>query len=274
MNRFVHTVRHEGSLQFRNILISSSAVAGTMMLIALLGLLGDVEVANLWPGYRVAMPILGVLLTSGTFSELRSQGHKIEFLLRPATVWEKVASKLLVSTVFVWVVVTLAFVLASTVAAVAYLVVARGATVAEAFYGAFAGGRWFAVVWETFRSYLPAHAIFFFGSAYFQRRSAGRTLLSVVAWVGSYAVAAIVTVRIAFNRYFGYVNMDNSGPPPHGEWGFDLELHNGFGRSDTLWHEVLPWYVRDPDATMVVVSIIVVAAFWLLTVLRLRETEG
>ena len=127
MNRFVHTMRHEASLQFRNTLITACAVAGSMMLISLLGLLGDIEVPDLWPGYRVAMPILGVILTSGAFSELRSQGHKIEFLLRPATVWEKAASKLLISTIFVWVTVTLAFVLASLVAALAYLAVARGA---------------------------------------------------------------------------------------------------------------------------------------------------
>ena len=274
MNRFFHTMRHEGSLQFRNIIITASAVAGSIMLISLLGLVGDIDVPNVWPAYRIAMPILGVILTSGAFSELRSQGHKIEFLLRPATVWEKTVSKLLISTVFVWVAVTVAFMVASLLATIAYLVVARGASAGEAFYRAFADGRWFAVAWETFVHYLPAHAIFFFGSAYFQKRSAGRTLLSMVAWTGSYMVAAIITVRIAFNRYFGYVNADNSGPPAHGEWRFELELNNGFGTSDALWHEVLPWYVRDPDTTMAVVSVIVVAAFWLLTVLRLRETEG
>jgi hypothetical protein len=201
MKRFAHALSHELTLQYRNILIAAGAAAGAMMLVSMVTWVGGIEPVDLWPGYQAAMLIIGVLITSGEFGELRSPGHRIAFLLRPSTVWEKVATKILVSTLFVWVSVTLAFLLVSLLSSVIYLVVAGGERAAWALGIAFAGGEWPRIAWETLRVYLPIHAVFFFGSVYFRKHPAGRTLLAGVAWVTSYVVVGAITMRLVFRRY-------------------------------------------------------------------------
>jgi len=263
MKRFLHSIQHELTLQYRNILIASGAVAGSMMLFAMLTWIGGVEAFDLWPGYQLAMIIIGVLITSSSFSELRSPGQRIAYLLRPATVWEKAGSKILITTVFVWLSVTVAFFLAALLSAGLYGILSGGGEAARAFEISFAGGEWWRIAGEAFLSYLPVHALFFFGSVYFRKHPAGRTLLAIVGWLGSYVVLAVVAVRVIFGRYIQ-----------------DARFSNQFGSQEAfvfdgrLWNEVMPWYLRNPEALEPILTTAIVVIFWLLAVLRLRETEA
>jgi hypothetical protein len=253
MKRLMHATVHEARLQVRNIAVAALAVAGALTLASLLGWVGEVEVPDLWTPYQLAIVVLGVLITSSSFAEMRSPGRRIEFLLRPATVWEKVISKLLVTTILVWVVTTAAFVLAAFSAWLLYVIVAGTADAGAALSPAFADGRWLTIAWETLLGYLPLHAIFFFGSVYFKKHPAGRTLLAVVVWIGSYLIVGAGAIRVIFARYLGGA---------------------GFEMREQLWREIAPWFVRNPEAAETLFSVAVPAVFWLLTVLRLRESEA
>ncbi len=271
MRRFMHSIQHELTLQYRNILIASGAVAGSMMLFAMLTWIGGVEAFDLWPGYQLAMIIIGVLMTSSSFSELRSPGQRIAYLLRPSTVWEKAGSKILVTTVFIWLSVTVAFFLAALVSAGLYSLLSGGEEAIRAFEISFAGGEWWRIAGEAFVSYLPVHAIFFFGSVYFRKHPAGRTLLAVVGWIGSYVVLAVVAVRIIFGRYL------TGSYPGDGRiraFGREFGPQEGLVFDGRLWSEVMPWYLQNPEALEPILTTAVVVIFWLLAVLRLRETEA
>lgn len=271
MKRFGHALTHEFTLQYRNILIAAGAAAGAMMLFSMVTWVGGIEPVDLWPGYQAAMLIIGVLITSSEFGELRSPGHRIAFLLRPSTVWEKVASKILVSTLFVWAAVTVAFLLVSLLSSAIYLVVSGGDRASWALGIAFAGGGWPRIAWETLRVYLPIHAVFFFGSVYFRKHPAGRTLMAGVAWMTSYVAIGAVTMRVLFRRY-----IDGSYPGSGRIRAMGLEFGPGeaLNLNNEIWGEILPWYIQNPELMRPILSVATVAAFWLLAVLRLRETEA
>lgn len=270
MNRLLHTIRHEVYSQYRNIVIASGAIAGSMLILSMVGWLGGVSVPVLWEGYQPVFIILGLLITTGAFSELRSTGSRIAYLLRPAATWEKVVAKLLVSTVFVWLTLTVAFFLASAIGVVMYFVVGGTMTFSSAFGNAFLGGRWLLIAGKTFLAYLPAQAIFFFGSVYFQKHTAGKTLLSVVAWIISYGVLAVITVRVVFHKYI-VGEVPHSGARRFGHFEGPL---SELDIDTRMWREIAPFYLDNPDVLRIIVSVVIVLLFWGLTVLRLSETEG
>ena len=271
MTRFLHSIRHELTIQYRNILIASGAVAGSMMLLGLLSWLGGVSPINLWDGYQLAMLVIGVLISSGQFGELRSPGHRIAYLLRPSTVWEKVGAKIAVSTLFVWLAVTVSFVLTSLFSALLYMIVAGGAGAGKAFVAAFAGGDWMRMSLVTLRVYLPLNAVFLFGSVYFRKHPVGRTLLSLVGWIASYVVIGAVAVRLIFGRY---IEGSYPGAGSARALGFHFGPGESFSVSSEMWHQIAPFYLQRPDIMEPIVTTAVVLGFWLLAVLRLRETEA
>lgn len=271
MNRFMHAIRHEFSLQGRTVFLGALALAGAFLLFGLLSWLGSVQLLNMWEVYPLPLMILGVLVTSGSFSELRSPGHRIEYLLRPATVWEKAGSKLVVSALGVWIAMTAAFVVASLVAAVFYLVVAGDVSVGVALAGSFANGEWLTIAVTTLLDYLPVHAVFFFGSVFFRKHTLGRTFLAAVTWVGSYAFASVVAGRLIFNRY---AQGDYPGTGLARVFGESYGPGESFAFNPSVWQEIAPFYLQSPELIQPVMSVVTVVVFWLLTVLRLRETEA
>lgn len=263
MNRVVHTLRHELRQQYRTILVAAVAVAGSILLISLLPWLGRVEVVDLWPGYLVTLPIIGALISASQFAELRSPGQRIHYLLRPATVWEKVGARIVVSSLFLWVVVTAAFFVASLLSVAFYALLGGSMGIDKALSVALAGGDWWRQSLTAFTSYLPIHAIFIFGAVYFRRHPAGLTLLSIVGWVGSYVVIGM----IALVAMFGRTVHNNSGRWSSAE-AFGLDI------SREMWTEILPWYLQNPEIVEPMLKLGTVVVFWLLAVLRLRETEA
>ena len=271
MRRLGSALVHEFVLQYRNIVIAALAISGAMLLFSLLAWLGGVEPVDLWSAYQGVVVIMGVLISSAQFSELRSPGHRIAFLLRPATVWEKVAAKTIIAVGLVWLALTVAFLIASLLGAVLYLVMVSGADAGQVFSLSFAGGRWLRISAEALASYLPLHAIFLFGSVYFRRHALGATLLAIVGWIGSYAILSVVMLRIVFARY---VTGDYPGRGNARAFGFELRQGQSLSLSGEVWQEIVPGFLRNPELLETVFTVLTVVVFWLLAVNRLRETEG
>ncbi len=270
MNRVAHVFRHEVYQQLRTVMITSGAVAGTILLFSLLNWVGGLDVVNLWPAYGPVMVVLGLLTTSRSFSELKSPGRRIEYLLRPATTWEKVLGKLFVSTVVIWLAVTAAFVIATVLGVALFLLLGGGLPVGEVFQKAFFQGEWIVLAGETFLNYLPLQAVFFFGAVYFRGQAAGKTLLSAVGWISSYVFIAVVSARLVFHRYF-------AGLVPHSGSRRFGRIEGPLTHADidgAMWREIAPFYLQNPESLRMVLSVLLVIVFWSLTILRLRETEA
>lgn len=266
MNRFIWALRHEIALHIRNLVVISLAVAGAMMLFRMLPWVHRVQVINVWNTFSVVTMVTGLIITAGSFQELQSPGHRIELLLRPATVVEKVGAKLLVTTVLFWLLMTAAHVAVSLLGAALY----RLAGGVEPLTGFFHEGMWLAGAVETLPNYLPLHAVFFFGAVYFRRHPAGRTTLAAVGWVSSYVIAAVVAVRFIFAPYMGasrrFGRRSAMGVELGGEFGLQF--------NEQIWQEIAPLYLQNPELLATVLRILMVAAFWGLAFLRFRETEG
>jgi len=270
LSRTIHVIRHEFYLQSRNIAIASVGVAGVVLLFALLRWIGGVTPIDLWPVYEEVMALLGVLITIGIFPELRSPGRRIDFLLRPAGSWEKILAKLTVSTVGVWAAVTLAFLAASLVGIVLYLVAGGPVPFDEVLRYALGDGTWLGGAWRTLLGYLPIQAVFFFGAVYFQKHHAAKTLLAIVGWVTSYGILSMVAARIIFHRYFVEA-IPHSGARRFGRFeGPITELNI----TPQMWREIAPFYLQNPEALQVIAGVVTVLLFWGLAILRLRETEA
>lgn len=256
MNRLLHVFKHEANLNIKTFVVSTVAVAGLFLLIAMGTWFENPEPANLWPAFPPVLIVAGAVVTSGIFGELGSPGRRIEYLLRPAEAWEKVLAKLVLTSLGYWLMMVAAFVAASTLGALLFVILTNGSSVA----GSFSHGRWLVIALKTLRGYLPVHAIFFFGSVYFRKRALGNTLLAMVGWATSYAIIGVVTVRTVFHPYFAGVRRLSDSVA------FSLEARiEEIFTTRFLDHTVL-WQI--------LLEIVVVLFFWGASWLRLRETEA
>lgn len=257
MNRTAHTLYWELRTMYRPMLIVVFAVGGAFLLMGGLTWIGGLDPIDLWDGFPIAFAVAGVIFAAGSFRELSDPGTRIAFLLRPVTVWETVATRLLTTSLVLWLGFVVAFLAASVVALGSYRLLG-GDGPAAAF---FASGDALPLAWRALLSFLPVHAVFFFGSVYFSRHSFAKTLGSLGAWLLSYAVFTVVTVRLLFAPYIEGRRDGPSGPPS------DLQV-------ERLLEELFPILFEHPDLVRTVALTVLTVGLWLLAVLRLRETEA
>lgn len=267
--RFAHAVRHEATLRYGAVLRIAFGAAGVALIGLFLRWLGAVVPVDIWSeAYVVVMIIVGAVFTVESFGELQNDGHRIAYLMRPATTAEKVGAKLVVSAVGSWLVVTLAFLVVSIIATLAFLLLGGDLSLVGTF---FADGRWLVIAGETFLDFLPIHAIALFGGVYFRKHPVGKTFFAGVAWAFSYAIASILAARVVFARYIQVEGGEIDFALPPGPRGmFNL----GSGMDGEFWRQLVPWYLQRPDLIEPIGAIAVVVIFWGLTWLRLRETEA
>lgn len=267
MHNFGHTLRQEFAAGWRTISITTGGVAGALMLVQMVRWINRPVVFNLWNGYGLIMTVTGVILTSGVFRELRSPGQRIEFLLRPVSTLEKVGAKLVVSTVVYGLAMTLAYVVASLLALVVFLMLGGQGDLLMFLDG----GRWLLTAGSAFLDFLPVHAVFFFGAVYFRRNPAGRTLLALVGAGASYL---LVTLLLAQAVFFPYMSGRYAGVEAPRAFGLHLDSRNGLVFAERIWVQVVPGFLQNGEINGILFRVAIIVIFWGLAVLRLRETEG
>lgn len=256
MKRLLHVFEHEVNLNYKTFVISVVGVAGLLLLFSMGRWLEYPRPIDLWQAFPPVMILAGAVVTSGIFSELGKKERRTEYLLRPADAWEKVLAKLVLTSVGYWLMMVVAFVAASGLGALLYVVLTNGSDLT----GSFSHGRWWAIALDTLHGYLVVHAVFFFGSVYFRRHALGHTLLAIVGWATSYAIIAVVAVRTIFHPYFAGVRRLSDSAV----FSFQAEVEDLFTRR--FLDHALVWQV--------IVEILLILFFWGLSWLRLRETEA
>lgn len=249
------TLYHELFIQWRRVLLSSLAVAGSAMLLSMLSWIGGNPVSpNMLDQFPIFLVVWGVVVTSGVFGELREDAFRMEFLLRPAAAAEKVAAKLIVSTLGYFVTFTVVYFTMNGILRGVYALL----------YGS--PGSPFSnplrLVWDVFLSYLVVHSWFFLGAVYFRKHNGIKTLF-VIAGVGiSLALLTALMARLIFDPFI------------QGEGARLLEQRYG----DPWSTGDLPASIRATLESARLIGkgalVVSVPGFWLLSWRRLRETEG
>jgi len=244
---------------YRSMLVAMAAVAGTVIMISALTVLGT-KVAGSRTGawsfhfnlYSNLLFLGGFIVTSLAFREARQNGNGIFYLTLPASSLEKFASKLLTTSV--------GYALGSVVFYTAVAAASEGINrlifgFGNAFFNPFDTR-----VLEAIGYYLVAQSVFLLGSVWWRKTAFLKTWGSLMAVAFGVALVAWAALRIVFAQHF------------HG-WGIDLSDIPGFSelsRQASLGYGPLVTIGR-------VLRIVFLAGTapvcWFIGWLRLREIE-
>ena len=251
--RLQHLLRGDFITGYRSLLGISAAVAGVILVAAMLAPAGHAFGADFHDGPRfhralftAALFVWGIIASSRAFGPLHDKTRNEAWLLLPASALEK----------------TLARLLAVTVGLVAWLLVFSTAVsvVVESLNLLFVGKRhaffdpFDPIVWERVSLYIVLQSLYFLGGAWFRRAHFVKTTFAITLATIGLAALAVITARIAFDDL-----------PMH----VSLHIRN---LSYVLTAEPY-WYSGAVDTVLSAVKVLLPLACWCIAWLRIAETQ-
>ena len=257
--RFAQLVLRDLAGSYRSMLVAMAAVAGTVIVISALTVLG------MWLSGRRSgagdfhssmffnlLFLGGFIVTSLAFREARQNGGGIFYLTLPASSLEKFASKLLTTSV--------GFALGSVVFYTAVAAASEGINrlafgFGNAFFNPFDRH-----VLQALVAYLVTQSVFLLGSIWWRKLAFVKTTMMIWVVVIGAALVAGITARIVFREYFHGMQIDLGDVPG---WN-DLmrETAAGYGPLAAAWRVL-----------RIVTCAATAPVCWLIGWLRLREIE-
>ena len=261
----------ELAASYRALLIAMAAVAGVVIITSALSTLGIVAMSpasrpgsqGIYLGYFVNLLFLGgFIITSLSFREVWQNGAGIFYLTLPGSTFEKLLSKLLMTSVGFGVG---SLVFMTAVAAVSegidYLIFGFG----HGFLNPFDPAALTALV-----RYLLIQSVFLLGSIWFRRTAFVKTALWIVIFGAGLAAVFATVGRFAFANHIVWNNLQAANAQG-GKWSFSAngkDLLQVFAPGTLAYARLM---VFKTIATVVCYALPV--AIWLATYFRLRETE-
>jgi len=246
-------LRNEFLRGSKNILIIAGAVTGVLLIINV----ASGNTADQWDFHSVFFPITlligGIIAASRSFSVLYNKQKGIEYLLLPASMFEKFVAKLIFSTVG-YILMALAgyFIFSLIGSGLSFLAFGRGHGVFNPFTRE---------VWQMIALYVATSSVVFFGSVYFKKLPLVKTILMLCGIAIGYAVLSAVIFRFLFWGFFdGFILVND-------------EMMNLFRIQAGMSAQFMNFFENLYSVLKVIFWFIVPAFFWVLTFLRLRETE-
>ena len=258
MTRLIKSMWFEARVQWRHTAITVGAAAGILGVFAALGWVKTSSPLSTWESFSVVYVVSGIIVASGQFRDLMSTENRITMLSRPVAAWETVVSRVVWSTVVMWVLVVGALVVTSIVAFVVSHAISQLLDIPPVLRVPWSvvwfDGAWLATAWKAFLSFLPVHAVFFFGGVYFRNWSAMKTISTIAALMFVYVSIIGLMMLAVFSPFVeaGYFH------------GADMSIVRFFPP------------LRGIDFSLLgeVMKVVLTLFFWSLSVLRLRETEA
>jgi hypothetical protein len=249
--RFGHLIINDVFKNYRMALISIGAVFGTLLVIYLLSAIDNENQYFHLVSYPLLLFIGGFILSSLSFGELHHPQKNYVYLTLPAATLEKFLSKLVISTIGFIAVSSLLFFCFSAIAAwVSNLIFNHAGPLFNPFDP---------VILLNMKIYLITQSIFLFGAVYFRSHAFIKTILILFALSMIISIYSGVLGRLVFAKFFdgwhngpAYVDFDTL--PAFQSWADNFFIKVG------KVFEFLFWYLLAPF-------------FWVLSYLRLRETE-
>ena len=253
IRRILSLIRLSIIEQRKAVAIAAGATFGGLLVIYLLNLVGG----RAWDFHEgffpMALTISGTIVTSLAFIDLHLPQKSQAYLMLPVSAAERVVERVLTTNLLFILAVSLAYGLFSLVAAgLGELLIGRS-------FGLYlpVSGEGL----EAIKGYALIHAVFLFGAVYFRRRNLLKTLLSLAVLGMMFAFFAAFLAWIAFGDYR---EMAAAG------------LFSGMAIDDAL---VASQMTRLADLARTAGRVFrfstyaITPVLWVLTWLRLRETE-
>ena len=247
--RFFLLLRNDLLRNYRTMLISAGAVAALFFVITLPPIFfspGSASTDFHLGLYPVLLFIGGFILSSSAFTEIHNSQKNTSFFMLPASIFEKMVSKLILTTI--------GYVLASVL--LYYLLTVISSGIAVIFTG------WSFPAFNPFTKeillgvaiYLVTQSMFLFGGIYFKKHPLMKTLFSQFTIAFGLSVFAFLVVRIVYRDSFHGMRFID-------EFIFnDMVSFERLGNNLATIFKYLFWVCFAPY-------------FWILSYLRLGETE-
>jgi len=190
--------------------------------------------------------IAGFLFSAGVFSEIHKPVRNAYFFLLPASLFEKMLVRLLGSGI--------CFALISILVYYLFSLISSGIAAIYDWGSCPAFNPFTRDMLLTIAVYLVTHSIFLFGSVYFKKHPFMKTGVSLFALAVFLGMFAGIVFRIVYSDYFQGMNFIDNGMFT------DFNCMNDFGNTLASIFKYLFWIVLAPSC-------------WVLTYLRLSETE-
>jgi hypothetical protein len=199
--RFAQLLLRDLAGGYRSMLVAMAAVAGTVILVSSLTVLG-MQISGRHAGasnfhvsfYNNLLFLGGFIVTSLAFREVRQNGGGIFYLTLPASALEKYASKLIATSV--------GYALGSAVFYTALAAASEGINrlifgFGNAFFNPFDTG-----VLEALGYYLVAQSVFLLGSIWWRKLAFLKSVLTIQAVLVGAALVAGIAARLVLWKYF------------------------------------------------------------------------
>ncbi len=261
LNRTLKLIRKDMLSEYKNLIIWLCTAAGVMIVVSALSiLLGKQQGVSVDTGsgfHTVIYTILlfpgGYILTSSMFKDVHDKSRSIYWLTLPGSTFEKLFSRLLISSVFYVILLTLIYPILSLVSELFNLAVfGMKHTVFNPFS---------IDVLKMIPYYLVTQSLFFAGAATFRKHPFAKTLLSLALFQIVFSIIAVLLLRVMFGSYFNSMqNLSFTGTDFFNISSSSSESINNFGKIATIVGKSLFWYILAPF-------------FYILSYFKLSEKE-
>ena len=251
--RLRHLLRGDFITGYRSLLMISGALAGVVLLAAMIAPAGHAFGADFHDGPRfhralftAALFIWGIIASSRAFRPLHDKTRNEAWLLLPASALEKMLARLLAVTVgLVAYLLVFSTVVSVVVESLNLLLVGKR----HAFFDPFDP-----IVWKRISIYLVFQSLYFLGGAWFRRAHFIKTTFAITLAIIGLAALVAITVRIAFADF-----------PVH------VSLH-ARNLAYVLVAEPYP-YTGVANAALFAVMVLLPLACWCMAWMRVAETQ-
>jgi hypothetical protein len=244
ITRIGRLVLNDIMLEGRGLLIAAASVTGAALLI--FGVSPITVDADAFSGILFAAVLIlgGCLHASGTLATLHRRDRAVDYLMLPATLPEKLISRLLQTGIL--------YTVGTAVLCVVISLLSSGLRVALGRRGSGIFNPFTEQTLSTVLFYLVFHASFLCGSAYFRTRAFMKTVLVAVGFALLTALYVSVLGRVVAGNMTG-INFQALQSLSETDWTPWMKAAKGTG--------VALWYASAPF-------------FWGITYLRMREVEA
>ncbi len=269
--RFGRLMLRELATSYRALLIAMAAVGGAVIIISALTALGLVTVnagsrpgtSDFYLGYFTNLLFLGgFIVTSLSFREVWQNGGGIFYLTLPGSAFEKLLSKLLMTSV--------GFGVGSLIFMTAVAAASEGIDTLVFGFGHGMLNPFDPAALLSLVRYLILQSVFLLGSIWFKKLAFVKTALWTVIFAAGLAIILAIVGRLALADHMVW-NTVQAGSGRAGGWSFNMNGENLaqiFAPGTSAYARLM---VFKTIATVLYYALAPVA--WLATYFRLRETE-
>ena len=247
LNRTLKLIRKDMLSEYKSLIIWLSTSAGVMIVISALNMLINrlqgSQIGGSSEFHMVFFIILlfpgGYILTSSMFKDAHDKSRNIYWLTLPGSTFEKLISRLLISSVFYVILLTLLYPLLAMVSELFNLALFG---IRHDFFNPFTRD-----ILKLSPYYLVTQSLFFAGAATFRKHPFAKTILSMAVFQILLSIIAVLLLRIFFGSYFQSVQNLNFNEVDFMNFtGYSMESLNGLARFGQTVGKIIFWGLLAP----------------------------